>query len=92
MTFLFIIPSIPGALGNFLVPIMVGAKDVAFPKLNLLSLYLYWIGALFTLSSHHHRRRRHRLDVLRALFERQSRAWSRSRTAASFEMAPKTKC
>ncbi len=51
MTFLFIIPSIPGALGNFLLPIMVGAKDVAFPKLNLLSLYLYWIGALFTLSS-----------------------------------------
>ncbi|WP_437545847.1 cytochrome c oxidase subunit I [Sorangium sp. So ce367] len=51
MTFLFIIPSIPGALGNFLLPIMIGAKDVAFPKLNLLSLYLYWIGALFTLSS-----------------------------------------
>ena len=51
MTFLFIIPSIPGALGNFLLPIMVGAKDVAFPKLNLLSLYLYWIGAIFTLSS-----------------------------------------
>jgi cytochrome c oxidase subunit 1 len=51
MTFLFIIPSIPGSLGNFLLPIMVGAKDVAFPKLNLLSLYLYWIGALFTLSS-----------------------------------------
>jgi cytochrome c oxidase subunit 1 len=51
MTFLFIIPSIPGALGNFFLPIMIGAKDVAFPKLNLLSLYLYWIGALFTLSS-----------------------------------------
>ncbi|MBK7396965.1 MAG: cytochrome c oxidase subunit I [Myxococcales bacterium] len=51
MVFLFIIPSVPGALGNFLLPIMVGAKDVAFPKLNLMSLYLYWIGALFTLSS-----------------------------------------
>ena len=51
MTFLFIIPSIPGALGNFLLPIMVGAKDVAFPRLNLMSLYLYWIGAAFTLSS-----------------------------------------
>ena len=51
MTFLFIIPSIPGALGNFLVPILIGAKDVAFPRLNLLSLYLYWIGAIFTLSS-----------------------------------------
>ena len=51
MTFLFIIPSIPGAIGNFLVPILIGAKDVAFPRLNLLSLYLYWIGAIFTLSS-----------------------------------------
>jgi cytochrome c oxidase subunit 1 len=51
MVFLFIIPSVPGALGNFLVPIAVGAKDVAFPKLNLMSLYLYWIGALFTVSS-----------------------------------------
>src|SRR5262249_16266707 len=39
MVFLFIIPSIPAALGNFLLPIMIGAKDVAFPKLNLFSLY-----------------------------------------------------
>ncbi|MFT3769859.1 MAG: cytochrome c oxidase subunit I [Minicystis sp.] len=51
MVFLFIIPSIPGALGNFVLPIMIGAKDVAFPKLNLLSLYLYWFGAIFALSS-----------------------------------------
>ncbi len=51
MVFLFIIPAIPGALGNFVLPIMLGAKDVAFPKLNLLSLYLYWTGAIFTLSS-----------------------------------------
>jgi cytochrome c oxidase subunit I len=51
MVFLFIIPSIPGALGNFFLPIMIGAKDVAFPKLNLFSLYLYWFGALCTLSS-----------------------------------------
>jgi cytochrome c oxidase subunit 1 len=51
MVFLFIIPSIPGALSNFVLPIMIGAKDVAFPKLNLLSLYLYWIGAIFTLSA-----------------------------------------
>ncbi len=69
MVFLFIIPSIPGALGNFLLPIMIGAKDVAFPKLNLLSLYLYWIGALFTLSSLIYGRRRHGLDVLRAVLE-----------------------
>jgi cytochrome c oxidase subunit 1 len=51
MTFLFIIPSIPAGFGNFLVPVMIGAKDVAFPKLNLFSLYLLWIGAIFTLSS-----------------------------------------
>jgi cytochrome c oxidase subunit 1 len=51
MVFLFIIPSIPAALGNFVLPIMLGAKDVAFPRLNLLSLYLYWIGAIFALSS-----------------------------------------
>src|SRR6266545_3491180 len=48
MVFLFIIPSIPGALGNFFLPIMCGAKDVTFPKLNLLSLYLYWTGAIFS--------------------------------------------
>ncbi len=51
MVFLFIIPSVPAALGNFLLPIMIGAKDVAFPRLNLFSLYLFWTGALFTLSS-----------------------------------------
>ncbi|HSN97184.1 MAG TPA: cytochrome c oxidase subunit I [Candidatus Nanopelagicales bacterium] len=51
MVFLFIIPSIPASLGNFLLPIMIGAKDVAFPKLNLMSLYIFWIGALITLSS-----------------------------------------
>jgi len=51
MTFLFIIPAIPGALGNFFLPIMVGAKDVAFPKLNLASLYFYWIGAAIVMSA-----------------------------------------
>jgi cytochrome c oxidase subunit 1 len=49
MIFFFLIPSIPGVLGNFLLPLMCGAKDVAFPKLNLLSWYLYNIGALFTI-------------------------------------------
>ena len=47
MVFLFIIPSIPAALGNFLVPVMLGAKDVAFPRLNLCSFYLWVAGALF---------------------------------------------
>jgi cytochrome c oxidase subunit 1 len=46
MVFLFIIPSIPGALGNFVMPLMLGAKDVAFPRLNLASYYLYVIGAV----------------------------------------------
>jgi cytochrome c oxidase subunit 1 len=48
MIFFFLIPSIPAVLGNFLVPLMIGAKDLAFPKLNLLSWYLYLAGALFT--------------------------------------------
>jgi cytochrome c oxidase subunit I len=49
MVFFFMIPSIPAVLGNFLVPLMIGAKDLAFPKLNLLSWYVYIVGALFTL-------------------------------------------
>ncbi|HEY0404289.1 MAG TPA: cytochrome c oxidase subunit I [Pyrinomonadaceae bacterium] len=49
MVFFFLIPSIPAVLGNFLIPIMIGAKDLAFPKLNLLSWYLYMGGGLFTL-------------------------------------------
>ena len=49
MIFLFIIPGIPAALGNFVLPLMLGAKDVAFPRLNLCSLYLWWIGATFFL-------------------------------------------
>jgi cytochrome c oxidase subunit 1 len=51
MVFLFIIPSIPAALGNFVLPMMVGAKDVAFPRLNLASFYIYVFGAMFTLYS-----------------------------------------
>jgi cytochrome c oxidase subunit I len=49
MVFFFLIPAIPAVLGNFLVPIMIGAKDLAFPKLNLASWYIYMIGGLFTL-------------------------------------------
>ncbi len=47
MIFLFLVPSVPAVLGNFLIPIMIGAKDLAFPKINLLSWYLYMGGALF---------------------------------------------
>jgi cytochrome c oxidase subunit 1 len=49
MIFFFLIPGIPAVLGNFLIPLMIGAKDLAFPRINLLSWYLYTIGALFTL-------------------------------------------
>jgi cytochrome c oxidase subunit 1 len=47
MVFLVIIPSVPAALGNFVLPIMLGAKDVAFPRLNLMSYWLWVFGALF---------------------------------------------
>jgi cytochrome c oxidase subunit 1 len=46
MIFLFIVPGIPATMGNFLLPLMIGAKDVAFPRLNLLSYYIYVLGAL----------------------------------------------
>jgi len=49
MIFFFLIPSIPAVLGNFLIPLMIGAKDVAFPKLNLLSWYVYITGGCFVL-------------------------------------------
>ena len=51
MVFLFIIPGIPAALGNFALPIMIGAKDVAFPRLNLASWYFYLAGAGLALVS-----------------------------------------
>jgi cytochrome c oxidase subunit I len=44
MVFLFLIPAIPATIGNFFVPLMVGAKDLAFPRINLLSWYLYMAG------------------------------------------------
>ncbi|MBI3653488.1 MAG: cytochrome c oxidase subunit I [Acidobacteria bacterium] len=49
MIFFFLIPAIPAVLGNFLLPMMLGAKDLAFPKINLLSWYIYNVGAIFTL-------------------------------------------
>src|SRR6266850_2103791 len=51
MIFFFLIPSIPAVLGNFLIPLMIGAKDLAFPKINLLSWYIYMIGGCFVLYS-----------------------------------------
>jgi len=49
MVWLFMIPSIPNSFGNFVLPIMLGAKDLAFPRLNLASFYVYCIGAAVTL-------------------------------------------
>jgi cytochrome c oxidase subunit 1 len=46
MVFLFVIPAIPGSLGNMVLPLMLGAKDVALPRLNLLSFYLWLSGAV----------------------------------------------
>ncbi|WP_411905490.1 cbb3-type cytochrome c oxidase subunit I [Rhizobium mayense] len=48
MVWFFLIPSIPNTFGNFLIPLMIGAKDLAFPKLNLLSWYIYMLAGLFT--------------------------------------------
>jgi cytochrome c oxidase subunit 1 len=51
MIFLFIIPGLPAIFGNFFLPIQIGARDVAFPRLNLLSYYIYVIGAIMALTS-----------------------------------------
>src|SRR6185503_19681398 len=51
MVWFFLIPSIPAVLGNFVIPMMIGARDVAFPKLNLLSWYLFNAGGLLALYS-----------------------------------------
>ncbi len=51
MIFLFIIPSIPAVFGNFALPLLLGTDDVAFPRLNLISWWLYVVGAIFALST-----------------------------------------
>jgi cytochrome c oxidase subunit 1 len=51
MVFLFLVPSVPATIGNFLIPLMVGARDLAFPKINLLSWYLYMVGGIFILAA-----------------------------------------
>ncbi len=51
MIFLIVVPGLPAVFGNFLLPIMIGAKDVAFPRLNLLSWWIYMFGAIVAISS-----------------------------------------
>ncbi|MBX3386860.1 MAG: cbb3-type cytochrome c oxidase subunit I [Phycisphaeraceae bacterium] len=51
MVFLVIVPSVPASLGNFLIPLMIGAKDVAFPRLNLASWYVYLLGSMFAITA-----------------------------------------
>jgi cytochrome c oxidase subunit 1 len=51
MVFFFLIPAIPTVLGNFLIPMMIGARDLAFPRINLLSWYVYTLGGLFTIAA-----------------------------------------
>ncbi len=51
MIFFFLIPSIPAVLGNFLIPLMIGARDLAFPRLNLLSWYVFIVAGLFGVAS-----------------------------------------
>jgi cytochrome c oxidase subunit 1 len=51
MIFLFVIPGLPASMGNFFLPILIGAKDVAFPRLNLLSWYLFIAGAVVAILS-----------------------------------------
>jgi cytochrome c oxidase subunit 1 len=51
MIFFFLIPSIPAVLGNFLIPLMIGARDLALPRINLLSWYIYMVGGLLTVGA-----------------------------------------
>ncbi len=51
MVFFFLVPSIPTTLGNFLVPLMIGARDLAFPKLNLASWYIFMLGGILAIAS-----------------------------------------
>ena len=51
MVFFVLMPAVPAVLGNFVLPLMIGAKDVAFPKINLLSWYVFVIGFIFTITA-----------------------------------------
>ena len=67
MVFFVLIPAVPAILGNFVLPLMIGAKDVAFPKINLISWYVFVIGFVFAISAMVFGGVDTGLDVLRAL-------------------------
>ena len=80
MVFFFLVPVIPTVLGNFFLPMMIGAKDLAFPRLNLLSWYLYMVGRRLDARRRAGRRRGYGLDLLHALqFGSRRTTTSRSR-------------
>ena len=70
MIFLFVVPGIPAVFGNFLLPLLIGARDVSFPRLNLLSWWFYLLGCLCCISFSFYRTRfrRYWLDILCSLF------------------------
>ena len=84
MIFFFLIPSIPAVLGNFLLPLMIGAKDLAFPKINLVELvhlpHRRLLRSLFLL----HRRFGYRLDLLHAAEQRVFELRRHARRASAF--------
>ena len=63
MVFFFLVPSVPATIGNFVIPMMIGAKDLALPKINLLSWYLYVIAGFMAHLHHGRGRRGHGLDL-----------------------------
>ena len=66
MVWFFLVPAVPVTIGNFVVPLMLGARDLAFPKLNLASWYLFMAGGFCALYALFCRRRRYRMDILYA--------------------------
>ena len=69
MVFFFLVPSVPATLGNFFIPMMIGAKDLALPKINLLSWYLYMAAGILALYAMMTRRSGHRLDIHHAALD-----------------------